>query len=128
MSLIRRARRLREMTLLARTRRRLQQLGPYQSLLLLLIPLALVEPLKLVSLVVAGKGHWLSGSGMIVAAYAGSILVVERLFRIVKPKLITLGWFAWLWGKLDAARKLMPWSASPDETRKPDNGVGASQS
>jgi hypothetical protein len=33
---------------------------------------------------------------MIVAAYAWSVFVVERLFRIVKPKLLTLRWFAGL--------------------------------
>jgi hypothetical protein len=34
---------------------------------------------------------------MIIAAYAGSLFVVERLFRVVKPKLMTLSWFARLW-------------------------------
>jgi len=33
---------------------------------------------------------------MIVAAYGWSVFVVERLFRIVKPKLLTLRWFAGL--------------------------------
>jgi hypothetical protein len=85
------------MTLVARGRRRLQQTSPYASLLLLLVPLLLVEPLKLVALFVAGKGHWLTGTGMLVAAYAGSLLVVERLFRVLKPKLMMMGWFARLW-------------------------------
>ena len=31
------------------------------------------------------------------AAYAISLLLVERLFSIVKPKLLTLPWFARLW-------------------------------
>ena len=34
---------------------------------------------------------------MIIAAYAVSLLVVERLFKIVRPKLLTLLWFAKLW-------------------------------
>ena len=37
---------------------------------------------------------------MIIAAYVGSLFVVERLFRIVKPKLMTLSWFAKLWAKI----------------------------
>jgi hypothetical protein len=41
---------------------------------------------------------------MIVIAYAGSLFVVERLFRIVKPKLMTLSWFAKLWAKVLIAR------------------------
>ena len=82
------------MTVLARTRRRIQQLGPYQSLGLMLLPLLIVEPLKLVALVVAGNGHWLTGTGMIVGSYVASLLCVERLFRVVKPKLMQMNWFA----------------------------------
>ena len=51
---------------------------------LLLVPVTLVEPLKFVALFVAGEGHWLTGTGMILGAYAVSLLVVERLFRVVK--------------------------------------------
>jgi hypothetical protein len=81
----------------SRLRRIIEGLGPYQSLVLLAIPTALVEPLKLVAVAVAGDGHWITGTVMIVAAYAASFLVVERLFRIVKPKLLMLPWFARLW-------------------------------
>ena len=81
----------------SRLRRIIEGLGPYQSLVLLAIPTALVEPLKLIAVAVAGDGHWITGTVMIVAAYAASLLVVERLFRIVKPKLLMLPWFAPLW-------------------------------
>lgn len=46
---------------------------------------------------VAGKGHWITGTAMIAACYAFSLLVVDRLFVIVKPKLLTIGWFEKLW-------------------------------
>ena len=85
------------MTALARVRRRTQQLGPYQSLALLVVPTGLVEPLKIVALFVAGEGHWFSSTAMLIGAYAVSLLIVERLFRMVKPKLILLGWFASRW-------------------------------
>jgi hypothetical protein len=39
-----------------------------------------------------------------VAAYATSLLLVERLFRIVKPKLIRFSWFASLWTWLVSLR------------------------
>jgi hypothetical protein len=42
-------------------RRRLEQLGPYPSLLVLAIPLVIVEPFKLVAVLVAGDGHFLTG-------------------------------------------------------------------
>src|ERR1700682_5538946 len=108
------ARPQRETAALVRVRRRIQKLSPYQSLALLLVPVVLVDPLKCVALFVAGEGHWLTGTGMIIGAYAFSLLVVERLFRAVKPKLMTLSWFAKLWTRLVALRnKFIPWSSVP---------------
>jgi hypothetical protein len=75
----------------------IEELGPYQSLALLAVPTSFVEPLKLLAVAVAGDGHWITGTVMIIAAYATSLLPVERLFSIVKPKLLTLPWFARLW-------------------------------
>ena len=81
-------------------KRLIERLGPYQSLALLGIPVCLVEPLKVIALLVAGKGHWITGTFMITLAYAASLLVVERLFEIVKPKLLQLRWFAKLWARV----------------------------
>jgi hypothetical protein len=107
------------MTLVAGVRRRIQRLGPYQSMVLVALPVALVEPLKFASLFVAGKGHWLTGTGMIVTAYAISLLMVERLFKIVRPKLTTLGWFAKLWASYVALRnRIIPWSSRSAEANE----------
>jgi hypothetical protein len=75
----------------------IRKLGPYQSLALLLVTLVIAEPMKIVAVAVAGDGHWITGTAIIVAAYATSLLLVERLFRVVKPKLLTLTWFVWAW-------------------------------
>jgi hypothetical protein len=91
-------------------RRAVERLGPYQSLMLLAVPLCIVEPLKLVAVAIAGRGHWITGTGMIIAAYAASIFVVERLFLIVKPKLLQLEWFAWAWTRFAALRdRVVDW-------------------
>jgi hypothetical protein len=74
-------------------------------LLLLLIPVALAEPFKIVALFVAGKGHWFSGTAIICLAYAISLFVVERLFRIVKPKLLMMTWFATIWDFVTRLRR-----------------------
>ena len=84
-------------SLLSRLRRSIEGLGPYQSLVVLAIPASLVEPLKLAAVAIAGDGYWMTGTIVIVCAYAASLLIVERLFRIVKPKLLTLPWFALIW-------------------------------
>jgi hypothetical protein len=78
-------------------RHAIEGLGPYQSLALLAVPLCLVEPLKLIAVLIVGEGHWITGALLISLAYAASLLVVERLFVIVKPKLLQLRWFAKLW-------------------------------
>jgi hypothetical protein len=87
----------RQTGLLVKVRSSIEGLGPYQSLVLLTIPTSLVEPLKLIGVAVAGDGHWITGTIMVVAAYGCSLLLVERLFSIVKPKLLTLAWFRRLW-------------------------------
>src|SRR5581483_1037740 len=40
-------------------RRLIRRLPPYPSLVLLVVPLAVVEPLKLTTVLVAGAGHWI---------------------------------------------------------------------
>jgi hypothetical protein len=126
MSVIAQKRRQARMTFLARIRRRLQKISPYLSLVLLLIPLLLVEPLKLVALVVVGKGHWLTGTGMLVVTYAASLLIVERLFRLVKPKLMMMDWFAKLWAGFVALRLkfLGRWSGKRKVIEEPSRAQG----
>ena len=92
------------MTFSAKARRRIQKISPYLSLLVLLVPLLLVEPLKIAALFVVGKGHWITGTGILVAAYIVSLMFVERLFRVLKPKLLMLPWFAQLWRWYEMAR------------------------
>jgi hypothetical protein len=80
-------------------RRRIERLGPYPSLFLLIIPLAIVEPLKLATIFIAGDGHWITGLIALLCAYAVSLFITHWLFGVVKPKLLTLPWFAacWTW-------------------------------
>ena len=95
---------------LSRLRRSIEGLGPYPSLLVLAVPVSLIEPLKLAAVAIAGEGHWIVGTIVIACAYAASLLVVDRLFRIVKPKLLKLPWFARLWNWFVALReRLLGW-------------------
>ena len=106
------------MTFSAKARRRIQKISPYLSLLVLLVPLLLVEPLKIAALFVVGKGHWITGTGILVAAYIVSLMFVERLFRVLKPKLLMLPWFAQLWRWYEMARN-KPSRRSPHRRRTP---------
>jgi hypothetical protein len=41
---------------------------------------------------------------VIIAAYATSLLLVDRLFMIARPKLLKMPWFAWTWNWFVAVR------------------------
>ncbi|MGY3233194.1 hypothetical protein ACVMAJ_000084 [Bradyrhizobium sp. USDA 4448] len=88
-------------------KRSIQRLGPYPSLFLLALSAATVKPLKLVALAVAGESYWITGTAMVVGCYAASILVVERLFVVVKPKLLMIPWFAKNWKAFVSVRTLV---------------------
>lgn len=85
-------------------RRNIQRLTPYASLFLLTVPFMFAEPLKLVAVFIFGSGHLLAGLIVMLCAYLVSALLVERLFKIVKPKLLTLSWFVLIWKTVVEAR------------------------
>jgi hypothetical protein len=94
-------------------RRNIQRLSPYASLCLLAVPIMLAEPLKMLAAFIFGSGHWLAGLIVMLCAYLVSVLVVDRLFKIVKPKLLTLSWFVIIWKKVvDARRTVLRWLKS----------------
>ena len=76
------------MRLLRLPRRRIERLGPYPSLFLVAVPLAVVEPLKVAIVFFAGSGHWITGTIAMICAYAVSLFVTHWLFRVVRPKLL----------------------------------------
>jgi hypothetical protein len=98
------------MQVLRSLRHRIERLGPYPSLLLVAVPLTIVEPLKLAVLFIAGDGHWITGAITMICAYAVSLFVAHWVFGIVKPKLMTLPWFAAAWNWLtNVWQRLSAW-------------------
>jgi hypothetical protein len=94
-------------------RKAIERLRPYPSLLLLVVPLAVEEPLKLAAVFLAGEGHFITGTLAIVCAYAIGLFLTERLFVIVRPKLMKLPWFAAIWRPFVRIRgRVLRWTAS----------------
>lgn len=83
----------------------MHRIGPYTAAMLVLVPLMVVEPLKLVAVWIAGEGHWFTGAIVLVLAYAGSLLVVERLFRGLKPNILRAPLLARAWGSFVSLRQ-----------------------
>jgi hypothetical protein len=101
---------------LARLRpiRRLQTwlagLRPSAALLVLGLPAALIEILKLGAVYWVARGHVVSGAAALLALHGASLLATERVFAVVKPQLLTIAWFAALWGRVEAIRDtLLRW-------------------
>jgi len=64
-------------------------------LVLLVVPIAIAEPLKIYALLLLGEGRLIRGALLLAFAYLASFLVIERIYEAGKPKLMTIGWLAW---------------------------------
>ena len=91
----------------------IESLGPYATLAVFLIPLVLLEPVKPVGAYLIASGHFVSGSSALVLAEVLKILIVERVFHVGRPKLMTIKAFAWTYdhvvGWLTWLQALPPW-------------------
>ncbi|WP_294534791.1 hypothetical protein [uncultured Rhodoblastus sp.] len=74
--------------------RLIDRLPPYGALLLFLIPLAVIEPLKIVALDQIARGHFFSGVMTFVLLKFVGLGLVAFVFDLTRDKLLTIGWFA----------------------------------
>lgn len=84
----------------ARTEAALARLPAWAALLVFIVPFACVEPLKLVSLWLLAQGKFKSGVLTFVVAHLLTAGLSLFLFDILRPKLMTIGWFATGYGWL----------------------------
>jgi hypothetical protein len=68
----------------------------FTILVLLAIPFAIVEPLKVLALLWIGRGALVPGGITLALAYLAGFVLVERVYSAGRDKLLTIGWFAWL--------------------------------
>jgi hypothetical protein len=88
----------------------IEGLNRYVALSLVLVPLAILEPVKPVAFYLTAKGHVLSIFGEII-----KVTLVEQVIEITKPKLMSFRWFAWAYGQweavMDRLRSIEAWQA-----------------
>lgn len=110
------------MALFERLGARVRRLGPYATLILLVIPVVVLEPAKPVGFFLIGTGHGMGGVAMIVVAELLKIVLVERLFHMSKDKLLTIRAFAWGYVRvvrwLDWLKALPPWRLTVEAARR----------
>ncbi|MCE1235835.1 MAG: hypothetical protein LWW93_05705 [Hyphomicrobiales bacterium] len=85
----------------------LRRLPPYPTLALFLVPFAILEPIKILGLWMMATGSFRVGLLVLATAHVLSIVLVERLFQATRAKLLTIGWFAWIWARVT---RLYDWS------------------
>ena len=97
----------------ARLRAWIESLGPYPTLALFLVPIILFEPVKPVGFYLLGTGRFLAGTLVLVIGEILKIVIVERLFHIAQPKLMSIRLFAivytYIMGWIDWLKALPPW-------------------
>ncbi|WP_439500150.1 hypothetical protein [Bosea sp. (in: a-proteobacteria)] len=104
------ARWLAERKLVERAEAAIAQLPRYAILALLAVPFAIAEPLKLVGLILIGRGQAVLGLVILAFAYLASFLIVERIYHAGRARLLTIGWFAWGMAIIvDLRTRLLSW-------------------
>jgi len=74
------------------------RLPPYGAAAAFLLPGLLLLPVKIGALWLIAHGQALAGVGVIVAAKLAGTALVARIFTLTRPALMTLGWFAIVYG------------------------------
>jgi len=113
------AARLARLPLWARLERSIQALPPWGALLLLLVPALMLLPLKLLALLLLGRGHATSAVMLLLGAKLVGTAILARLFQLVEPALMHIPWFArwyprwknWKDRVLALVRQSTPWRA-----------------
>lgn len=77
---------------------RIATLPPWAALLLFIIPVLLVQPIKLVSLWLILRGHFVLGAFGFVGIKVVGFGAVAFLFDLTRDKLLSIRWFAWAYG------------------------------
>lgn len=80
-------------------------LPPYAVLTVLAVPLIGVEPLKLLALIWLSQGRLLAGVILMGVAYAGSFLLVERIYDAGHAQLMKIRWVAIVMGAVTRIRQ-----------------------
>lgn len=72
------------------------------ALVVFVIPLAIVEPLQTICVILMARGHFLIGLvGFIALKFLG-LGLIAMLFDMMREKLLSMPWFAWVYSKFAA--------------------------
>ena len=78
----------------------IRKLPPAATLIVFIVPVAMLFPFKLLGLWLLAHKHWIAASIVLVLAKLVSVAVTAFVFETTKPKLLKLGWFRWLYERV----------------------------
>jgi len=99
--------RLGRLPVLRRLEAAVARLPPRAALAVFLLPTLLLLPVKLLALWLIGQGKALLGGAVIVLAKLVGTALVARLFTLTQPALLTMPWFASLYGRWTAWKEAL---------------------
>ena len=70
-------------------------LPPYGALLTFAFPSILILPIKIITVWCGLHGKYSLALGTLIAGKILGTAILARLYRILRPKLMTISWFAW---------------------------------
>ena len=79
-------------------------LNRYLILVLLAVPFAIAEPLKIYGVLMLGEGHFIRGIVILALAYLASFLLIERIYHAGRDKLLSIRWFGWIMAQITSIR------------------------
>ena len=81
--------------------------SPKRALLAFFIPLIIVTPFNILAVFLLARGAILEAVLLEIVLKLSTTLLIARIFRLVKPALLTFNWFALIYTKISA---LLHWA------------------
>lgn len=78
----------------AKVERAIAGLPPYPALAVIALPSTLLFPLKFVAIYLVANGYFVAATALFIGAKIVSTALIARLFMLVRPALMRIGWFA----------------------------------
>jgi hypothetical protein len=75
----------------------IRRLPPAATLVVFVVPVALLFPFKLLGLWLLAHKHWFAATVVLVLAKLVGVAVTAFVFEVTRPKLLRMAWFRWLY-------------------------------
>ena len=74
-----------------------RKLPPVATLVVFIVPMAMLFPFKLLGLWLLASQQWIAASIVLVLAKLVGVAVTAFVFEVTRPKLLKMAWFRWLY-------------------------------